>query len=224
MSNTIWLHRAVYRATFLLLAVAWVLAVAWFIAAPNFEPALTSVALLATITGIFAERWFASKERRRQLITMLLQEIQLNCLIVDGPTFSRDASSSMKVFYPRLFTQAIDQFLWAGEFATAADRPFVYRLHRCRQVLSQVNRKIDAIEQRLFLTPPSDADQQRYREALTDSDGPITEARDALAEIDLAFRQQYLRDYEAAQSALFGAESRVAPSDDAGKQACQETH
>ena len=67
----------------LLLIIAFLAAVAWAICAPDFEPAITSLALLASLIAIFADRWINSRERRKELLRVLAHELYMNIGVVN---------------------------------------------------------------------------------------------------------------------------------------------
>ena len=207
------MHVLIYRSTFILLGLSWVIAVFWCLSKPDFEPALTAFALLATITGIFAERWFAKKELREQLFGMMLQEIQLNTITINSHPFVGVLDGTEKIFFPRLFSDAMDTFIISGEFSAPTDRPFLYTLYRHRQVIHQVNRKIASIELNVFISNLPTETKSRYFEALLAQDGPISEVREDLVKIEQTFKRLYPGDYAKALNLRFGSEVLQATKD-----------
>lgn len=200
------MHIFIYRSTFVLLGLSWIIAVFWFLTKPDFEPALTAFALLATITGIFAERWFTKKELREQLFGMILQEMQLNALIVNSHPFVGTIDQEKKIFLPRLLSDSMNAFISSGEFSSPSDRPFLYSLYRHRQVITQVNRKITAIELKIFLSNVPTETKSRYFDALLGQDGPIGEVGEELVKIEQTLKRLYPLDYAKALNFRFGSE------------------
>ena len=80
-------------STFIVLLVAFSTAVGWLLKSPDFEPAVTSLALLATIIGLFADRWLAEKEKRKALLHTLVHEIYINLSILSSEPLKKCASA-----------------------------------------------------------------------------------------------------------------------------------
>jgi hypothetical protein len=172
------MHSIIYRVTFLLLFSAWIVSIIWFFSKPDYEPALSAIALLASITGVFAERWHAKKELREQLFGTLIQEIQLNKMLLKNPPFKDCDKLEVRIFFPRLYSEALDRFIYSSEFLSINDRPFLYALHRHKQVITQVNRKINAIELKLFMYFGT-INKKEHWDILIEKDGPIEEVRNS---------------------------------------------
>ena len=66
----------------LLLGVAFIVAVAWMKYAPDFEPAITSIALLVSLIAVYADRWRNSRERRKEMLRVLAHELYMNIGVV----------------------------------------------------------------------------------------------------------------------------------------------
>lgn len=154
--------------TFSALVSGLVLAFIWFIADPNpdyrFEPALTAIGLLATLTGIFAERWASVKEERRVLLLALYREFQNNKIILSDSRFHLDIDSiEHPVVYPRLIMSVTETAIASGVFSESKYRDFFWLLHQWRDIVNEFNRRLDITELRTFVDPSPEEIREFYR-------------------------------------------------------------
>ncbi|MFI9010847.1 hypothetical protein ACIGNX_26780 [Actinosynnema sp. NPDC053489] len=153
--------------TFGALAVATVLGVAWFFVSPpgdRWEPAVNSLALLAGITGIFAERWAAQREQRDQALDSIRLELARNGETLDGEAFRASGSRGRRV-YPRLVQSAVDAALSTGALSPHRDAELIDLLHRWRTAVASVNRRLELTEMLLF-TSASEEKAEQFHAAL----------------------------------------------------------
>ncbi|HVK20364.1 MAG TPA: hypothetical protein VM677_03290 [Actinokineospora sp.] len=149
---------AITIVTFGALAVALALGVSWFVVSgpgERFEPAVNTLALLAGITGIFAERWAAQRERRQQAIESIESELAHNRQTLAGAEFSADAPPGRKL-YARLLHSAVDAAFTSGALSPRKDTELISRLHRWRGEVSSVNRRLELTELLVFTTASAD--------------------------------------------------------------------
>ncbi|MBC6449268.1 hypothetical protein [Actinokineospora xionganensis] len=149
---------AITIVTFGALAVALVLGVTWFaISEPGqrFEPAVNTLALLAGITGIFAERWAAQRERRQQAIESIVSELARNREVLAGDEFSEGAPGGRKL-YSRLLHSAVDSAFTSGALSLRRDTELISLLHQWRGQVSSVNRRLELTEMLMFTTASAD--------------------------------------------------------------------
>jgi hypothetical protein len=172
--------------TFAALAVAAVLGVAWFFASPadqRWEPAVNTLALLAGITGIFAERWAAERERRLQAVESIRAELAHDVEVLDDDAFSRDPDGyRRRRVYPRLVVSAVDSAFASGALSRRRDGELVRLLHAWRDTVNTVNRRLDLTESLTFATASMD-EVEAFNRALQRSDGYLTGARALLTEL-----------------------------------------
>jgi hypothetical protein len=180
-------------ATFILLVVACLLAVAWFFSSPDFEPALTSVALIATITGLFIDRWLAAKERRQELLYSLAHELYMNLQVLSDPLFQADAKPRKRPdVYPRLYIAILETTIAAGAFIEHRDRRLFQLMHLWRQRAAEFNHRLDITELRTFMNPTSD-EITTFRNILTR--GVILgETRKTLHDLSLHLVENYSKE------------------------------
>ncbi|MEU4744309.1 hypothetical protein AB0G02_28135 [Actinosynnema sp. NPDC023658] len=153
--------------TFGALAVAVVLGVMWFAVSPpgdRWEPAVNSFALLAGITGIFAERWAAQREQRNQAIGSIRLEMARNREALDSEAFSASGHRGRRL-YPRLVQSAVDAALSSGALSPHRDAELIDLLHRWRTAVASVNRRLELTELLVF-TSASDEKAEQFHAAL----------------------------------------------------------
>jgi hypothetical protein len=188
------MHHYIVRLTFILLVVAWLLAVAWCISSPDFEPALTSVALVATITGLFIDRWLTVKERRQELLFSLDHELCLNYHVLSDSLFQADVEPrNVPNVYPRLYTAILETIIASGAFVEHRDRRLFQLMHLWRQRASEFNHRLDITELRTFMNPTA-VELRAFRAALT-TRGPILgETQQALQALSSHLRENYSKE------------------------------
>ncbi|QFZ17917.1 hypothetical protein [Saccharothrix syringae] len=174
---------AITVLTFGALAVATALGVAWFAVSPpggRWEPAVNSLALLAGITGIFAERWATQREQRKQAIESIRLEMARNRETLDGEAFRPSAPPGRRV-YPRLIQSAVDSAFASGALTPRRDAELIDLLHRWRSAVSSVNRRLELTEMLVF-TSASTESAERFHEALHGAGSFMRDVRSLLDE------------------------------------------
>ena len=177
-------RQAITYATFAALAVAALLGVVWFFDSPagqRFEPAVNTLALLAGLTGIFAERWAAERERRNQAVASIATELRHNRELLDDEAFQPTDLSRRRV-YPRLMVSAVDSAFASGALSPRRDGELIDRLHRWRSTANAVNRRLDLTESLTFATTSAEEVEQ-FNRALHRDDGYLHGVRDLLDEL-----------------------------------------
>src|SRR2546423_2948047 len=161
-------------ATFGALAVSLVVGVVWFVDSPagqRFEPAVNTLALLAGLTGIFAERWAAERERRNQAVASIATELRHNRELLDDEAFQPTELNRRRV-YPRLMVSAVDSAFASGALSPRRDTELIDRLHRWRSTVNAVNHRLDLTESLTFTSTSEDEIEQVNR-ALHRGDGHL---------------------------------------------------
>lgn len=177
-------RQAITYATFAALAVAALLGVVWFFDSPagqRFEPAVNTLALLAGLTGIFAERWAAERERRNQAVASIATELRHNRELLDDEAFQPTDLGRRRV-YPRLMVSAVDSAFASGALSPRRDGELIDRLHRWRSTANAVNRRLDLTESLTFATTSAEEVEQ-FNRALHRDDGYLHGVRDLLDEL-----------------------------------------
>jgi hypothetical protein len=149
---------AITIVTFGALAVALALGLSWFIVSEpgqRFEPAVNTLALLAGITGIFAERWAAQRERRQQAIDTIGSELARNRDVLAGEEFGDGAPTGRKL-YSRLLHSAVDAAFSSGALTSRRDSELIALLHHWRGQVSSVNRRLELTEMLMFTSASAD--------------------------------------------------------------------
>jgi hypothetical protein len=170
--------------TFAALTVALLLGVAWYFDSPpgqHFEPAVNTLALLAGLTGIFAERWAAERERRDQAVSSIGTELRHNKELLDDAAFQPTELNRRRV-YPRLMVSAVDSAFASGALSPRRDGDLIEALHRWRATVNAVNRRLDLTESLTFTTTSADEIEQ-FNRALHRDDGYLRGVRELLGEL-----------------------------------------
>ncbi|MCC3767537.1 hypothetical protein [Streptomyces sp. UNOC14_S4] len=118
----------------------------------HFEPATSGLALVAAITGVYAERRAAARERRAQTLHALADELARNTELLDGEGFApMDPAAPKARVYPRLLQSATDAALVSGAFSEPGHDELVALLHRWRDAVHDFNRRLDLTELRSYV-------------------------------------------------------------------------
>jgi hypothetical protein len=177
---------AITIATFGALAIALLVGLAWFVESPadqRWEPAVNTLALLAGLTGIFAERWAAERERRNQAVDSIDVELRQNGQLLADKAFSPDPNRlGRRQVYPRLMASAVDSAFASGSLSPRRDIELIDKLHRWRGTVAAVNRRLDLTESLTFAST-SDEEVEQFNRALHRDDGYLRGARDLLQEL-----------------------------------------
>jgi hypothetical protein len=145
-------HEYIVPITIALLAAAFLAAVGWLIYSPDFEPAVTSLALLAAITGLFIDRWVVERQHRKQLLRALMHELYANNHQIKE---LRDAAASFNteqphVILPRFLTSTLGTVIASGVFTGETDAQLWFLLHRWQHRATDANVRLSAMEAHLL--------------------------------------------------------------------------
>jgi hypothetical protein len=137
--------------TFFPLLLGFILAAIWWTKEPNFESLLTGLGLLATITGIFGERWASANEKRIEFLRALLNECSSNVVILSDRRFDPNSHKPGRpIVFPRLIISVTETAIASGVFAERQDRDLFSLLHQWRHTANEFNRRLDITELRTF--------------------------------------------------------------------------
>lgn len=146
--------------TFAALFASLVLSIVWISvqteAESRLEPSLTFFAVLASITGIFFERWASALERRKELFYALSVELKNNEKCLGDEKFKKkNDGKRLPRIYPRLLISAVNAAIGSDTFAENKDRDLLQELHLWRDSVCEFNRRLELIELRTFIRPSS---------------------------------------------------------------------
>lgn len=137
--------------TFFPLILGFILAIVWWSTEKDFEPLLTTLGLLATITGIFGERWATANEKRTELLRALLNERSSNAEILADSRFQANSHRlGRPLVFPRLIMSVNETVIASGVFAERQDSELFLLLHQWRHTVNEFNRRLDITELRTF--------------------------------------------------------------------------
>ncbi|MBN3922852.1 hypothetical protein [Nostoc sp. NMS4] len=144
--------------TFFPLLLGFILAAVWWTQAGTFEPLLTGLGLLATITGIFGERWASANEKRIEFLRALLNECRSNEVILSDSRFNPNSHKPGRpIVFPRLIISVTETAMSTTGYAYASDvfverqdRELFSLLHQWRHTANEFNRRLDITELRTF--------------------------------------------------------------------------
>ena len=148
------MHKIIKVAVPFLLTTALLAAVAWAIYAPDFEPAITSIALLASLIAIFADRWINSVERRKELLRVLAHELYMNVGVLnDLNEAKKDAKISKAHIYPRFYTTSLASVIASGMFVESKDKKLWKHMNGWLQKSSDFNNRLNVSEAQVLSNP-----------------------------------------------------------------------
>lgn len=155
--------------TFFPLLLGFILAAVWWTQIGTFEPLLTGLGLLATITGIFGERWASVNEKRIEFLRALLNECGSNEVILSDSRFDPNSHKPGRpIVFPRLIISVTETAIASDVFTERQDRELFSLLHQWRHTANEFNRRLDITELRTF-TNLSPQEIRSLYEALQES-------------------------------------------------------
>lgn len=114
------------------------------------EPVTQMFTLIATLTGIAAERFAAEQQRRRQALATLTGELLTNRVILNETLYALGGTDAARGrVYARLVVSAAESAVVSG--ALAHDRELLTRLHEWHNAVVDFNRRLDLAEMLTFL-------------------------------------------------------------------------
>lgn len=174
MTMLMMLRRLATAATFAGLAGAIGISLAWALVADGparLEPATQGLALVAALTGIVTERFAAERQRHRQALATLTDELLANRLVLDEMLSTLGAAHAAKRrVYPRLLASAANDAIVSG--ALAGDRELLERLHEWHNEVMDFNRRLDLTEMLTFLQGTPEA-IRNFEQALSRDGGRV---------------------------------------------------
>ncbi|MEM7727317.1 MAG: hypothetical protein AAF208_13260 [Cyanobacteria bacterium P01_A01_bin.45] len=195
--------------TFASLTTGLILAIIWYLRQPlDFEPAVTAIGLLATITGIFAERWASVRQEQKVLLLSLCREFQSNATILSDTRFKQDIQSIQHpVVYPRLIMSVTQTAIASGAFAESQYKDLFSLLHKWHDIVNEFNRRLDITELRTFVNP-SPPEIREFYQALRGSNN-FNDAITVLGDICNLLKtkhlneRKYIKEIEMTQQQLY---------------------
>ncbi|MEV0097386.1 hypothetical protein [Streptomyces sp. NPDC050738] len=177
--------RSLYAfATFASLSAALTVSVLWAVStSPKmpWEPVIQSLALVAAISGVFAERRAAAREREHQLLTALRDENLVNQTYWESD-FLPQQEMRHRV-YPRLNHTATDAALASGLLSGARYSALHPALLHWRASAGEMNRRFDLAEIRSFVRETPEAELEAWHQALHASGGRLHQTKESLDEV-----------------------------------------
>jgi hypothetical protein len=135
------------------------------------EPVTQLLALIAALTGIAAERFAAERQRRRQALATLTDELLANRAILDEMLSTMNGADTVRRrVYPRLVASAAEGTIASG--ALADDRELLARLHEWHNAVVDFNRRLDLTEMLTFLQDAPETIRS-FKQALSRDDGRV---------------------------------------------------
>ena len=143
----------IVRLTVLLLVVDALLAIAWCVTQCGaLEPYITAIALIATITGLFIDRWLATLERRGELLYVLLHELSSNQLLYKTGAYDPQEVPHFTKHYDRLMTTSMEAAINSGAFNGEYDRHLFILIYHDREACIRTNEYFDFSERVMIQT------------------------------------------------------------------------
>jgi hypothetical protein len=182
------MRRLIVPITFFLLVSAFCIAVWWLTVATEFEPAITSLSLLAAIMGLFIDRWLAERENRRRLLRSLKHETFMNLRVLEILTKTTpDQVTTTPLALPRFYNSTLSAVIASGAFSTDADSQLWNRLHSWLQGSIEANNRIAMAEVYTLLNNEA---APLFREKLSSSN-VMVKTRETLLDFSMHLVNKY---------------------------------
>ncbi|MFE0042125.1 hypothetical protein [Streptomyces albireticuli] len=158
----------------------------------HFEPAASGLALVAAVTGVYAERRAAARERRAQALHSLADELVKNTELLTGAGFAPlDPRAPRARVHPRLVQSATDAALVSGVFSEPGHEELLTLLHRWRDGVHDFNRRLDLAELRTYVSEVPAAELLAIDEAMHREGGRLDGLRRLRAALEELLRGRY---------------------------------
>ena len=126
----------------------------WLIYSPDFEPAITSLAILASLLSIYFDRIIAEKERRKEALIALIHELYMNLgVIKDLKAASRPDKVNKIHILPRLYLSSLSSAIASGMFTGNKDKKLWKLMTSWLQFSTDYNNRLDVTEFNVFSNP-----------------------------------------------------------------------
>ncbi|MET9648427.1 hypothetical protein ACFZB6_32860 [Streptomyces syringium] len=160
----------------------------------RFEPVASGLALVAAITGVYAERRAAARERRAQALYALTDELVKNSELLAGESFlPQDPLAPKARVYPRLVQSATDATLVSGAFSEPGHDALIALLHRWRDAVHDFNRRLDLAELRTYVSQVPAEELLAIDEAMRRPGGQLDGLCRLRDELERLLRERYGR-------------------------------
>ncbi|MBT2386026.1 hypothetical protein [Streptomyces sp. ISL-11] len=161
-------------------------------ASGRFEPATSGLALVAAITGVYAERRAAARERRAQALCALADELVKNTELLTGEGFAPlDPRFPRARVHPRLVQSATDAALVSGVFSEPGHDDLMTLLHQWRDAVHDFNRRLDLAELRTYVGEVLPGELLAIDAAMHREDGQLAGLRRRRAALESLLRERY---------------------------------
>ena len=133
------------------LGIAFLGSIAWAVYSLDFEPAITALALLASIVAIFADRWILERERRREVLRVLAHELYMNIgVIKDLSSVKQPDKVNRPHVYPRFYTASLTTAISSGLFTGPRDEKLCKLMNGWLQRAVDFNSRLNVSEIQAF--------------------------------------------------------------------------
>ncbi|MBB5118291.1 hypothetical protein AF335_30330 [Streptomyces eurocidicus] len=157
----------------------------------HFEPATSGLALVAAVTGVYAERRAAARERRTQALHALADELVKNTELLGTGFAPLDPQAPRARVHPRLVQSATDAALVSGVFSEPGHEELVTLLHRWRDGVHDFNQRLDLVEVRTYISEVPITDLLDIDESMQRPGGRLDGLRQLRAGLEELLRERY---------------------------------
>ena len=126
-------------------------ALLWLIYAPDFEPVVTSIALLASLLSIYFDRIIAEKDRKKEILRALANELYLNIEVLKNlKLFCAPENINKPHIYPRFYISSLSNAISSGIFTGKKDKLLWKLMNSWLQRSNDYNNRLTISEINVF--------------------------------------------------------------------------
>jgi len=186
--------------SFLFLLIAFIFSIIWLIHKPEFETAITAISLLVATSSIFIDKWLSEREKRKELLVALINEIYINLNIITENPY-KDEIQEKIVIYPRLNISTLETVIASGNFINRKDSMLFKQLNEWRDISNRFNSRLLVLEVHFFFNPTINYFNEINTGIVTSS--ALLHTRNKLVELAKLLTENYKKETKIDGSTIF---------------------
>ena len=174
----------------ILLLAAIVVAIYWAFREQHPEPWLTLFVLLATIIGVFGDRWISEREKRSVTLRVVAEELFKNTQVSSGLCKISEQDDARRLLtLPRFYISSLELAVASGIFSTDKDAKLNRLMHTWLSIAHQTNQRI-SVSEALYIANPEGDSGMKFLKKLGDSE-VMRNAAMAIRDLALCLMDDY---------------------------------